>query len=93
MMNSLGIVTEKIEVALSRAQDALNLSALSHRTQFRTTKRLGKIGIGGFILGTLFGASLSTLTVSLLLVTTISHPPLYFYTLVSLLFLLSCDRV
>jgi hypothetical protein len=66
---------------LSKVQRILDLSFFSS-TQFRTNKSLGKIGVGGFLLGILFGCSVATLIFSLILVATLSSPPNYIYTLV-----------
>jgi hypothetical protein len=76
-----GSAMEVAEGLLSRAQEILDLSFF-HSSQFRTSKSLGKIGVGGFLLGIFFGCSIATLIFSLLLVATLSSPPVYIYTLV-----------
>jgi hypothetical protein len=80
----LDVAIEKVDKLISPVQEALNLSYLSNWTEFRSSKSLGKMGVGGFILGIFFGASFSTLLISLLLVVTLSPPPSSLYTLVSI---------
>ena len=63
-------------LVLNKLQNYLNLS-FDDYIQFRTNKSLGKIGIGGFILGLFLGGSLISLLFSTILYFYISSSSLY----------------
>lgn len=72
---------ERLGNLLDKLQDILNLS-FDDLIQFRTNKSLGKMGIGGFILGLLLGGSLATLLFSIILLFLFTSPSPFLYSLV-----------
>lgn len=66
---------------INKIQSTLNFEGFKSY-QFCGNKGLGKIGVGGFILGVLLGISVTSLGFCLLIAITLENPPSFVYSLV-----------